>query len=125
LREILVFADDSGEEYPYIEEFCQTLAIDDLALTTIRAYRSDIPAFFHWFAPHRIESLTSADLIDFRQYLSKGRCLTPDFLALTSIVAGVTFVRYCRSRINCSKRSSIFSPSRGVFGGNSRKLLSL
>lgn len=77
MREIQGCADDSGVEYPCIEEFCQTLAIDDLALTTIRAYRSDIRAFFHWFAPRRIESLTSADLIDFRQYLSEGRRLKP------------------------------------------------
>src|SRR5260370_34315403 len=36
-----------------------------------------------------------------------------------SIVAGVTFARYCRSRMNCSKRASIFfSPQVLSLGEN-------
>jgi integrase/recombinase XerC len=77
LREIHRSADNPGEGPCWTEEFHRALAGEDLALTTVRAYRSDLTAFFRWYAPHRVETLTSLDLIGYRQYLSEERRLKP------------------------------------------------
>ena len=50
---------------------------EDLAVTTVRAYHGDREAFFRWYGPHRVEALTSVDLITYRQYLSDERSLKP------------------------------------------------
>jgi hypothetical protein len=48
-----------------------------LALTTVRAYHSDLGTFLRWYAPHPVEALTAVDLIRYRQHLSEERSLKP------------------------------------------------
>ena len=77
LREIRQSAGTLGEGHSWTEEFRRALAREDLALSTVRAYRSDLEIFFRWYAPHQVETLTSVNLIGYRQYLSDERRLKP------------------------------------------------
>jgi hypothetical protein len=49
LREIRQCAGTLGEGRSWTEEFRRALAKEDLALSTVRAYRSDLEIFLRWY----------------------------------------------------------------------------
>src|SRR5882757_8946574 len=117
LREIPLPASNSGEGPAWTEEFRRALAREDLALTTVRAYHGDLEAFFHWYGPHRVEALTSVDLITYRQYLTEERSLKPASVN-RKLEALRRFCRWAHQhgklRSNVAAEVKLARPVRGV-----------
>jgi integrase/recombinase XerC len=117
LREIQPAGSHSGDGPSWTEEFRQALAAEDLALSTVRAYRGDLEAFCRWYAPHRLEALTSVDLIGYRQYLSQERRLQPASVN-RKLEALRRFCRWAhqhgRLRSNVAAEVKLARPVRGV-----------
>lgn len=67
---------------PRLEDFFASLTREDLAPTTVRAYRADLRDFTRWFAATNgdtaaMESITQADLSAYRQHMREDRRLRP------------------------------------------------
>src|ERR1039458_6643537 len=76
LREIQPPGPIQGD-HPWRAEFVRALAREDLSPLTLRGYARDVKLFVDWYAPNKLEKLSTVDLIHYRQHLADEKGLRP------------------------------------------------